>query len=181
MLQWSSFSLKYLFVEVKSFPLLFVRGVPRRSNSRKERRFQYQQLYFKTSRRRRGGRTLNPVFTPPTTGSSPFVRRAHRQISFMDQPPPKAYPSFNQGSPLALAVHNDIPVSALKALPYYTGETLQTPVEYLQGVTNSCLVHDFIEDNLAVRLLASSLKGKAHGLEVFLLALLQIGIPWLIS
>lgn len=72
-----------------------------------------------------------------------------------------SFAPFNVGSPLILAQRDAIPPFALKILPFFTGETTVTPLEHIQEVSNVCNFHGVIEDNVAVRLLASSLKGKA--------------------
>lgn len=68
---------------------------------------------------------------------------------------------FNGASPLLLAQRHDIPVLSLKCLPKFTGETSLLPIEYIQKVANLWNNHGITEDDVAVRLLASSLKGKA--------------------
>ncbi len=72
-----------------------------------------------------------------------------------------AFAPFNGGSPLLLAQRDPIPASALKSLPFFTGETNISPLEHIKEVSNVCSIHGVMEDNVAVRLLASSLKGKA--------------------
>ena len=72
-----------------------------------------------------------------------------------------AFAPFNGGSPLLLGPLTPIPASALKSLPFFTGETDISPLEHIQEVSNVCSIHGVTEDNVAVRLLASSLKGKA--------------------
>lgn len=57
--------------------------------------------------------------------------------------------------------HDDIPVAALKSLPYFPGEDQVTPIEHIQDVANLCALHHIMEDNVAMRLLAVSFKGKA--------------------
>ena len=57
-----------------------------------------------------------------------------------------------------LAQRDPIPVAALKSLPFYTGETHVTPVEHIFDVASICAVHNITEDNVAVRLLATSFK-----------------------
>lgn len=55
----------------------------------------------------------------------------------------------------------DIPVAALKSIPYFTGETTTTPIEHIQDIADICSVHNITQDDVGVRLLATSLKGKA--------------------
>ncbi len=78
----------------------------------------------------------------------------------MAQPRVHAFPTFNGGSPLLLAQRHDIPVIALKSIPNFTDETSISPLEHTQEVENVYNIHGIIEDDVAVRLLASSLKGK---------------------
>ena len=79
----------------------------------------------------------------------------------MAQPRAHAFATFNGGSPLLLAQRHDIPVAALKSILDFTGETSISPLEHIQEVPNVCNIHVIIEDDVVVRLLASSLKGKA--------------------
>ena len=72
-----------------------------------------------------------------------------------------AFATFNGGSPLLLAQRHDMPVSALKSLPDFTGETSISPLEHIQEVANISNIHGVTEDDVAVRLLATSFKGKA--------------------
>ena len=76
---------------------------------------------------------------------------------------PKNQPfvAFTGGIPLLLAQRNDILGSSLKSLPFFTSETSISPIEHIQEVSNVCNIHGVIEDNVAVRLLVASLKGKA--------------------
>lgn len=77
----------------------------------------------------------------------------------------KNYVAWDAGSPLvalvAPAVWGTIPVSALKALPKFTGDNTKTLAEHLQDVADVCLVHGITTQNVALRLLAASFKGKA--------------------
>lgn len=56
---------------------------------------------------------------------------------------------------------HDISVSSLKSLPDFTSETSISPIEHIQEVSNICNIHDIIKDDVAIILLASSLKGNA--------------------
>ena len=71
------------------------------------------------------------------------------------------FSTFTRGIPLLLTQRHDIPVSTLKSLPFFTSETSIYPIEHIQEVSNVCNIHVVTKDNVAVRLLASSLKGKA--------------------
>lgn len=72
-----------------------------------------------------------------------------------------AVATFNGGSPLLLAQRHDIPVATLKSMPKFIGETSISPLEHIQEVANVINIHGIIEDDVAVRILTSSLKGKA--------------------
>ena len=48
-----------------------------------------------------------------------------------------------------------------KSLPFFTGETSISPIEHIQEVSNVCNIHGVTKDDVAVSLLATSLKGKA--------------------
>lgn len=79
----------------------------------------------------------------------------------MAQPRVHAFSNFNGGSPLILAYRHDIPVSTPKSLPKFTGETSITPLENIQEISNVCNIHGITKDDVIVRLLVSSFKGKA--------------------
>ena len=72
-----------------------------------------------------------------------------------------AFSTFNGGSPLFLAQRHDILVATLKSIPKFTGKTSISPLEQIQDIVNVCNIHSITEDDVAVRLLASYLKGKA--------------------
>lgn len=79
----------------------------------------------------------------------------------MEQLRVHAFATFNGGIPLLLSQRHDIPVFALKSIPDFTGETFISPLEHIQEVANVYNIHGITEDDVAVRLLATSLKGKA--------------------
>ena len=60
-----------------------------------------------------------------------------------------------------MAQRHDIPIEELKSIPKFTGETSISPLEHIQEVANVSNIHGITEDDVAVRLLASSLKGIA--------------------
>ena len=103
------------------------------------------------------------ISTHPTVRSQPRLPSAHinRLLVYMAQPRAHGFATFNGGSPLLLAQRHDIPVAALKSIPEFTGETSISPLEHIQEVANVCNIHGIIEDDVVVRLLTSSLKGKA--------------------
>lgn len=76
---------------------------------------------------------------------------------------------FNGGSPLNLAQH-DIPIAALKIFPFFIGEDQTAPIKHIRDVASLCGVHHITQENVAIRLLATSFKGKAlqwfRGLQV---------------
>jgi hypothetical protein len=76
----------------------------------------------------------------------------------MALPRDHTFSTFNGGSPLLLSQSHDILVAALKSIPEFTGETSISPLEHIQEVENVYNIHVIIEDDVAVRLLASSLK-----------------------
>jgi len=75
----------------------------------------------------------------------------------------KPYPfvAFNRGSLLQLAQHDDIRATALRGLPYFTGEDHTIVVDHIQDVATLCSVYNITQENVAIRLLAVSLKEKA--------------------
>lgn len=78
----------------------------------------------------------------------------------MEVPRAHTVVTFNSGRPLLLAQKNDILVAALKAIPYFTRETSTSLKEHIHDVSRICTMFDVTKDNVAVRFLASSFKGK---------------------
>lgn len=78
----------------------------------------------------------------------------------MAQPRAHAFSTFNGGSSLLLAQRHDILVATLKSIPDFTSETFISPLEHIQEVANVYNIHGIIEDDVAIRILASYLKGK---------------------
>ena len=68
---------------------------------------------------------------------------------------------FNQGSPLNFSQHHDIPLVALKSLPNFTREDQTTTYEHIRDVATLCIVHHITHEDVATKLLATYLKGKA--------------------
>lgn len=54
-----------------------------------------------------------------------------------------------------------MPISALKSLPIFIGEDQTSTIEHIRDVAFLCALHNITQDNVAVRLLVASLKGKA--------------------
>lgn len=79
----------------------------------------------------------------------------------MDLPRNQVFATFNGGSSLILAQRHDIPISSLKSLPNFTGETSISPIKHIQEISNIYNKRDIIEDDVSIRILASSLKGKS--------------------
>ena len=52
-----------------------------------------------------------------------------------------AFVPFNEGSPLNLAQHNDIPLAALKGLPDFNGEGQTIAFEHIRDIASLCNVH----------------------------------------
>ena len=101
--------------------------------------------------------------TPLDVRSQPRLPSTHinRPLVYMALPRAHAFANFNGGSPLLLAQRHDIPIAALKSIPEFTCETSISPLEHIQEVANVYNIHGITKDDVAVRLLASSLKGKA--------------------
>ena len=152
--------------------------MPRETRASTRGNFQFTQLPASISRKKRTNRpSLSPERTPKSTSkttrsiSTLPIPRDHpsysRTLSLLINIPLRfmarqhAFAPFNGGSPLLLAQRDPIPTSALKSLPFFTGETHISPLEHIQEVSNVCSIHGVTQDNVAVRLLASSLKGKA--------------------
>lgn len=72
-----------------------------------------------------------------------------------------AFILFNQGSPLNLVQHDDIPLAALKGLLEFIREGQVMPFEHIRDVVALCNVHHVTQENVAVRLLVASFKKKA--------------------
>lgn len=69
--------------------------------------------------------------------------------------------AFNQGSPLNLTQHDEIPFASLRGLLYFYAEDHTTPTEHIKDVSNLCVVHHVTEENVALRLLVALFKEKA--------------------
>ncbi|KAH9327582.1 hypothetical protein KI387_007760, partial [Taxus chinensis] len=69
--------------------------------------------------------------------------------------------NFTGNSPLALNAQHPVPISSLKNIPYFTGENQTTPGDHVKDIANLCAIHEIDEMQVAVKLLASSFKGKA--------------------
>lgn len=82
--------------------------------------------------------------------------------------------AFNGGSPFNLIQQDDIPVAALKSLPFFTREDQTTPIEHIRDIASLYGVDHVTQKNVALRLLFASFKGKAlqwfRGLTVGLVA-----------
>ena len=69
--------------------------------------------------------------------------------------------TFNGVSPLILVDRHEILVFALKSISNFISETSISLIEHIQEVSNIHNIHGVVEDDVTIRLLASSLKGKA--------------------
>lgn len=76
-------------------------------------------------------------------------------------PTMQSFVTINGGNPLVLTQKKDIAITTFKVVSFFTRETPITPTEHIQDVENIYSIFYIIEDNVAVRLLASSLKRKA--------------------
>ena len=65
------------------------------------------------------------------------------------------FSTFNGGGPLVLAQRHYIPMFPLKSIPFFTSETSTSPIEHIQEVSNVCNIHEIVEDDFVVRILAS--------------------------
>ena len=107
--------------------------------------FQYQELSLLNPRRRTRV-SLSPVrrvvlvstparsiSTPPAIRILPILPSTliNRTLVYMALPRVHAFATFNGGSPLLLAQRHDIPVSSLKNIPKFTGETSISPLEHI--------------------------------------------------
>lgn len=79
----------------------------------------------------------------------------------MAAPRQHLFTPFNGGTTLNIIHHDDIPVASLRGLPYFTGEDFTTLVEHIRDIATLCSVHNITQENVALRLLVASLKGKA--------------------
>lgn len=71
------------------------------------------------------------------------------------------YVNFTGSNPLALNAQNPISIATLKNIPYFTRENQTTPGDHVKDIANICAIHSINEMQVAVKLLASSFKGKA--------------------
>lgn len=152
--------------------------MPRTTRASTRGNFQFTQLPTSSSRKKRtnrlslspkrnnnsAGKVARSISTPPIPRDHPSHSKtpsflANRSLRFMARQ--HAFAPFNGGTPLLLAQRDPILALALKSLPFFTGETHISPLEHIQEVSNVCSIHGVTQDNVAVRLLASSLKGKS--------------------
>ncbi len=103
------------------------------------------------------------ISTTPTIRSQPRLPSTHinRSLVYMEQHRAHTLATFNGGSPLLFSQRHDIPIATLKSIPNFIAEISISPLEHIQEVANVCNIHGIIEDDVVVRLLAPSLKGKA--------------------
>ena len=90
------------------------------------------------------------ISTPLVVRSQPRLPSVHinRSLVYMAQPRAHAFATFDGGSPLLLAQRHDIPISALKSILEFTGETSISPLEHIQEVANVYNIHRIIEDDI---------------------------------
>lgn len=62
---------------------------------------------------------------------------------------------------MIFAQHHDVPLVALKSLLDFTGEGQTIAFEHIRDVTTICNIHNITQEDVATKLLAASLKGKA--------------------
>lgn len=79
-------------------------------------------------------------------------------------PNPKNFVIWDSGSPLQLPMPSNIwptiPTNTLKDIPKKFKEDFKVPSQHLQDIAEVCRVHNIVEENIALTLLATSLKGK---------------------
>ena len=68
---------------------------------------------------------------------------------------------FNVGSPLQIATHHDILSVVLKSLPLFTSENHVSLVEHIKDIATLCSLHQVVHEDVAMKFLATSFKGKA--------------------
>ena len=95
----------------------------------------------------------------PTQTSVPFAAQQVPPVHQMARNLP--FVAFNAGSPLQIAVHHDIPPAALKSVPYFTGENQVSAVEHIKDIATLCGLHQVQHEDVALKLLAASFRGKA--------------------
>lgn len=93
--------------------------------------------------------------------STPHSRKLER-LTMMHQPHPslRKFTNFSGGSPLVLSVQHDMPNSVLKCISYFTSDNQVTPQEHIQDVANICSLYLITHDDVTVKLLVASFKGK---------------------
>ena len=103
-------------------------------------KFQYQELSLSNPRRKvrvslspvRSGIGVHTptrsISTPPIVRSQPRIPSSYinKKLSYIARA--HAFSTFNGGSPLLLAQRHDIPISALKSVPKFIGETSKSPI-----------------------------------------------------
>ncbi|KAH9294313.1 hypothetical protein KI387_040483, partial [Taxus chinensis] len=56
---------------------------------------------------------------------------------------------------------DDIPKTTLINLPLFNGNGDQSPIDHIQDIANHCAIHNAIEENVCLRFLVLSFRGKA--------------------
>lgn len=97
---------------------------------------------------------INPLFV--TTPIQTSITQ-NPPVFAMAVPRAHAFIPFNGGKPLNLSLHDPIPGATLKSLPSLISENHVTPIEHIRDVESLCVVHHITEENVALRLLETSL------------------------
>ncbi|KAH9299550.1 hypothetical protein KI387_031232, partial [Taxus chinensis] len=119
------------------------------------------------SRGRRGRRPKRSPSSPNWTLSTPPPGRPFLTSTRFLMPiimahlPPNPFVNFTGNNPLALNAQNLVPIAALNNIPCFTRENHTTPGDHVKDIANVCAIHEINEMDVAVKLLASSFKGKA--------------------
>lgn len=93
--------------------------------------------------------------------SQPRNPSAHINIQLYYIDGAHAFTTFSGQSPLSLDQRHDKIVATLKSIPDSTSENFILPLEKIQEVENIYYIHSITKDDVAIRILASSLKRKA--------------------
>ncbi|KAH9322565.1 hypothetical protein KI387_017204, partial [Taxus chinensis] len=115
---------------------------------------------------RQSGRRIQRSPSPPNRTLStpppgrPFIQST-RVLRPIRMPQNNPYVNFTGSSSLALNAQNPISVAALNNIPYFTGENQTSLGDHVKDIVNICAIHEINEMQVAVKLLASSFKGKA--------------------
>jgi len=90
----------------------------------------------------------------------PFNLHTKTVVPQMANPVQNLYPTWDNGVPIALAVLHDIPTNVFKTVPEFDATTEKIAYEHCVDVVGLAKIHNIQHEDVMVRLLTQSFKGK---------------------